>query len=143
MLETEPNIIRDFVETGKIKMIFSPILDHGPSLRATEAAYCAGDQGQFWGMHDLLFERQPEVWGGDLDATLGGFAQELGLDQAAFDACLASTQHAATIQQQHRLARESGIRIRPSFRLGERRIEGSLPYPQFQQILDDAVAASR
>lgn len=143
MLETEPNIIRDFVETGMVRVIFSPILDHGPSLRATEAAYCAGDQGRFWAMHDLLFERQGELWGGDLDATLAGFAQELGLDQAAFERCLSSNQHAATIQAQHRRAREAGIRIRPSFRLGERRIEGSLPYPQFQQILDDAVAAAR
>lgn len=142
MLETEPQIIEDYVETGQVKMIFSPILDFGPSLRSTEAAYCAGDQGQFWEMHHLLYERQSELWGSDLDGVLAGLARELGLDETSFESCLHDRTHAEAIQRQDRLARDSGVRVRPSFRLGERRIEGALPYPQFRQALEEAVAAA-
>ena len=31
---------------------------HDKALEAAEAARCAGDQGEFWKMHDLLFNRQ-------------------------------------------------------------------------------------
>jgi predicted DsbA family dithiol-disulfide isomerase len=40
-----------------------PILQIHPNAgNASLAAVCAGDQGKFWQMHDLLFERQAE-WG--------------------------------------------------------------------------------
>ncbi|HYN87010.1 MAG TPA: thioredoxin domain-containing protein [Ardenticatenaceae bacterium] len=139
MLETEPLIIRDFVEPGHVRLIFSPILDFANSPRLTEAAYCAGDQGKFWEMHDVLFANQGNLYSGDVDPLVRGYAEQLGLDLGTFDQCLASNTHLATIQEHHRLAREAGVRVRPSFRIGERRIEGALPYPQFQQLLEEAV----
>lgn len=136
---TEPEIIRDYVETGRLKLVFSPILDHGASLRSTEAAYCAGAQGRFWEMHDALFAEQSRLYQSGLDETLQALASGLALDMAAFDECMTNGRYAPRIREQHSAARERGIRIRPTFRIGERRIEGALPYAQFQQILAEAL----
>jgi protein-disulfide isomerase len=57
-------------------------LPHPHALAAAEAAECAGEQGKFWQMHDLLFANQAH-----LDAKhLHGYAEELELDMAQFTA---------------------------------------------------------
>ena len=63
MLGVEPNIRDEFIRTGKVKMVFNHILDFAFSPRASQAAECAGDQGQFWEMHDKLFAAQGDLWG--------------------------------------------------------------------------------
>jgi protein-disulfide isomerase len=49
---------------------------HPHAEQAAEAAEAAGAQGNFWGMHDLLFENQDAL---DYD-DLGQYAAVLGLD---------------------------------------------------------------
>ena len=70
MLGTEPDIIRDYVETGQVKLVFWPVLNHGnPSVFSTLTAECAGQQDPdlFWSVHETLFENQGELWGADRD----------------------------------------------------------------------------
>ena len=55
---------------------------HPHALRAAEAAECAGGQGRFWAMHDLLFANQAHL---DLK-HLTAYAQQLDLDRARFTA---------------------------------------------------------
>ena len=66
MLGTEPQIREAYVAKGLVKLVFYPMVDFGdPSLQAHQAAECAGEQGKFWALHDLLFERQRELFGSD------------------------------------------------------------------------------
>ena len=51
---------------------------HPHALRAAEAAEAAGEQGQFWGMHKLLFENQDALE----DQALLRYAGFLGLPAA-------------------------------------------------------------
>ena len=55
--ETEPLIIENYIEMGQVYYEYRSFGDFlGPeSATAAEAAYCAGDQGQFWRYHDILF----------------------------------------------------------------------------------------
>jgi protein-disulfide isomerase len=55
---------------------------HPNALAASLAAEAAAAQGRFWEMHDLLFHRQKALE----DDDLRGYAGELGLDVARFDA---------------------------------------------------------
>jgi protein-disulfide isomerase len=55
---------------------------HPHALAASAAVEAAAMQGRFWEMHDLLFHRQKAL--GDDD--LRGYARDLGLDPARFDA---------------------------------------------------------
>jgi protein-disulfide isomerase len=93
VLAVKPALVERYVETGQLRLVFRAVLNHGEhSRRASEAAMCAGRQGRFWAMHDLLFERQRELWRaspGDLPALLGRWSPEVpGLDSRRFAACL-------------------------------------------------------
>ena len=74
-------VLRELVDEsdGAVRLIFRhfPVPDvHPHALTAALAAEAAGSVGQFWEMHDLLFERQSRLTGRDLRA----YAIELGID---------------------------------------------------------------
>lgn len=142
MLETEPQIVEQYVATGQARIVYRHLLQLGPaSVRAAEASECAGDQGAFWEMRKLLYERQTDLYtAGDLDVTLAGFAGELGMDGAAFQRCLADNTHLAAVQADYRAAQAEGVRSRPEFRIGEQRLVGALPLAQFAQAIEAAQA---
>jgi len=51
-----PNIIKDYVNTGKVRMIFREFVLHGPlAQKAAEAAQCVNEQGKYIEMADKLF----------------------------------------------------------------------------------------
>jgi len=55
--QTYGQIVSEYVDTGKVKMVFKdfPLNFHAKAQKAAEAARCAGEQGDYWGMHDALF----------------------------------------------------------------------------------------
>ena len=122
MLAVEPEIIDKYVRQGQVKLVFRALLNLGEgSVRASEAAACAGLQGQFWQMHQLLFQRQREIPRGSGDALVAGFQQFAtalpGLDQAAFATCLkerATLQHVQATDAEHR---QRGIVRQPTFEI--------------------------
>ena len=54
--ETRPQIIENYVNTGKVNLVFldMPFLG-SDSIPASEATYCADDQGKYWEYHSMLF----------------------------------------------------------------------------------------
>ena len=44
----------------KVRIVFKdfPLPNHPEAPKASEAAYCAGEQGKYWEMHDRLFANQ-------------------------------------------------------------------------------------
>ena len=141
-METEPQIIATYIATGKVKLVYRHLLQLGEgSVRTAEASECAGDQGQFWPMHDLLYARQDAVYGAtDLDSTLVGFAKELQLDTTTFGDCLRTRKHLAAVQADDRAAQTAGISGRPAFDINGTRIVGAQPFRTFQRVIDAALA---
>jgi protein-disulfide isomerase len=141
-VETEPQIVAEYITTGKAKLVYRHLTQIGEdSVVTAEASECAADQGKFWPMREALYTRQDEVYGAaDLDATLIGFAQDLGLDAAAFEDCMQTRKHLGAVQADHRAATADGVRSRPVFDIapGEQRIIGAQPLRVFQQLLDAA-----
>ena len=78
---TEPQIFKDYVDTGKVKYAFRNFAFLGPaSVTAADASECANDQGKFWEYYDYLFTHQNgENQGNFSNAYLKSFAKELGL----------------------------------------------------------------
>ena len=68
---------------------------HPRSCELARGAMCAGEQGKFWDMSDMIFRRQPRPGGPDLI----GLAGKLGLDLARFRACLDSPRTAAKLEK--------------------------------------------
>jgi protein-disulfide isomerase len=113
-----------------------PLNIHPSAPAAAVAAECAGDQGLFWEMHDLLFA-SVEQWSGedvDTDTELLAIAAELPLDDALFESCFASREALERVLDDMSDARGI-IAQAPSFVViqGERGalMEGSLPADQF------------
>lgn len=84
---------------------------HPHALQAAEAAECAGAQGRFWEMHDLLFANQAH-----LDTRhLFGYAERLDLDQARFTAEMDDEVYLQRIREHIAGGRSSHLRATPGF----------------------------
>jgi protein-disulfide isomerase len=116
-----PFIEKDFVETGKVELIFldHPLNMHPHAFKAAEAAACAADQGKFWDMYIQLFDFQREL----APEQLVGHAEEIGLDMAAFRSCFSGGKKAAGIREDIRVAESLGLSGTPAYLIG-RRIAG-------------------
>ena len=110
---------------------------HPQAQKAAEAAECAGDQGRYWEMHEVLFESQNQ-WSGQQDAeeTFKELAGELGLDQAQFDACLDDGTYADRITGDYQEGVSAGIQSTPSFLINGAPLSGAQPFAAFQQQID-------
>lgn len=148
--DTWPKIEAEYVKTGKIRyvMLDLPLESiHKLAFKAAEAANCANEQGKYWEMHDRLFQNQRalEPW--------SGHAQALGLDVAAFDACVASGKYAAEVRRDMEEARKLGITGTPGFVLARReagpgnrvrtvaQLKGAQPFEAFKAEIDKHLAA--
>lgn len=66
---------------------------HSHACDAAAAGECARRQGKFWPLHDMLYDRQTHLERSNLDDD----AAEVGLDMAAFGACMADPSVGAVI----------------------------------------------
>ena len=84
---------------------------HPHAELAAEAAECAGEQGKFWEMHDLLFDNQ-----GHLKLEhLRGYAERLNLDMPRFDAQLTDHVYLQRVREHMQGGSDSGVRSTPTF----------------------------
>jgi protein-disulfide isomerase len=84
---------------------------HPHALQAAEAAECAGAQGKFWEMHELLFVHQARLH----TKHLLGYAAQLGLDLARFTAELDDQVYLRRIREHVASGKRSGVRGTPGF----------------------------
>lgn len=84
---------------------------HPHALNAAQAAECAGGQGKFWTMHDLLFEHENALEPDDLH----GYAARLELDMNRFTAEMGDTVYLQRIREHQQGGARSGVRATPAF----------------------------
>lgn len=84
---------------------------HPHALRAAETAECAGGQGKFWEMHDLLFEKQEHL----AQHQLFDHARAIGLDMSRFTAEMDDEIYLQRIRETQRSGDASGVRGTPTF----------------------------
>ena len=143
--ETRPLIIENYVETGKANLVFidMPFLGRD-STPASEATYCADDQGKYWEYHSMLFRYQEdEIDGGWANANrLQAIAFNLDLDMEQFDKCMTTDDHFARVNYNKQVAvTEFGASSTPIFMVVNtdgkaQRIVGAHPYSTFENVID-------
>jgi protein-disulfide isomerase len=118
---------------GDVRLVFIdfPLPIHADAPRAAEAAACADEQGRFWDMHDALFASQSALRQNDLERR----AEQIGLDAARFQSCLASGRHTARWQQGRALGQRHGVAATPTFFVNGRMVTGAIPYETFREIV--------
>ena len=149
--EIEPLIVDNYVATGTIQIIFRhfPFLDDRAagkeSDQSANASMCAADQGRFWDYKDILFANwDGENQGAFSDKRLVAFAQTLGLDMEAFQACFESNRFQEVIDEDLAAGRNAGVSGTPSiFVNGEHVTPGFVPsYIQLSQAIEAALGSS-
>jgi protein-disulfide isomerase len=150
--DTWPQIVRDYVNTGKVRVAFMnhPMFlrsgdMHPRSVVAAEAAMCAGAQDRFWQMHDSLFATQ-DTWANapSPQPTFERLVQSLGVDLASWRNCMTSHATRPMIEQDFVRTTQAGINGTPGFVIGDSlAVSGAAPYPEFKQAIDAALARKR
>jgi protein-disulfide isomerase len=149
--DTEAKLMETFVTDGTVYFVYNTFGEFiGPeSASSGEAAYCAGDQGKFWEMHDIILSNQAgENQGGYADSRLKQFAETLKLDMNEFESCFNANQYKDLIAQDAKDGIAGGVKATPSFVMsytvnGEvksKLLEGAQPYDVFKQEIEAALA---
>ena len=138
--QTLPSLEANQIANGEAVLIFYdfPLTSiHPQAVAAANAARCAGDQGAaaYWGMHDLIFANG-EAWANsDANTVFAGFASQLGLDAAQFEACQNSNKYANEIQNDLDLGRSRGVSSTPSFFVNGQALVGAQPLSVFNEAI--------
>ena len=141
--ETLPILKDEFINNGKIKMVFKDFpLNGDDSKIAGEAAYCAEDQDKYWDYHDMLYQN----WAGErtgwikLD-VLYQFAKDTNLDLEQFTDCLTDHKYSKRVLENERYGIEIDVDATPTFLVFNDkkviRIVGAQPIDIFRQVISE------
>ena len=100
--------------TDSLRFVFRhfPLTHKHPlAQQAAEATEAAAAQGQFWAMHDLLFEHQDALEERDLYI----YAESLDLDVGRFKREFVGRVHAQRVNRDVVSGRQSGVKGTPTF----------------------------
>ena len=147
-LDVKPLLDRDYIETGKAKLVFHdfPSGQFPHSFLAARAARCAGEQDLYWEYHDELFRAQAAVF--EMENPAGFFrdlAGDLGLDSGAFRSCLNSDKYADVVTANRSLGVRLGVTGTPFVFVHDGQtlnFTGSYSFADVQRALEAAGAGN-
>lgn len=125
-----PSIIRNYVNSGQVKLVFKYFPGHDSRAKAHLVAWCLNDQAKFWEFHDLAFKNQENAT--DLQAMLS-LAQGIGADMTALESCINSGKYNYMFSKDEAQGTQAGIKGTPTFVVGNKIIEGAESYDVFNK----------
>jgi len=149
--ETFPQLVKNYVDTGKVKIVYRdfPLSFHDPiATKEAVAANCAREQGgdkKYFEFHDEIFKRTISNGNGLNDEKIQTIAKDLGLNTGKFTTCLADTAQTDEVKKDIADGTAAGASGTPTFVIGKTtsngEIDGDLvvgaqPYAAFQAIID-------
>ncbi|PIR62661.1 MAG: disulfide bond formation protein DsbA [Candidatus Pacebacteria bacterium CG10_big_fil_rev_8_21_14_0_10_42_12] len=149
--DTHGQLVSDYVETGKLRIVFRdlPLPFHEPmATKEAVAANCAREQSgdeMYYAFHDEMFNQTTSNGNGLDDAKIAAIAADLGLNAGKFETCIADPAQAEEVAKDLADANKAGANGTPSFVVGKTQkdgtVEGDLivgaqPYSVFQASID-------
>lgn len=132
-----PNIIKDYVDTGKARIVFKYYPGHGASPQAHLIGYALNEQGLFWPFAEKAFANQNKLTDSQ---SIMELAKEAGADIPRLNQQINNTKYYDAIQNDIQLGKDVGIRGTPTFFVNGVKIEGAQPYSVFKAAIDKALA---
>jgi len=138
--QTYPQIISQYVDTGKVKIVFKdfPLSFHPQAQKAAEAARCfreqKGDDGYFK-YHDYLYKNQQSL---SID-NYKKWARDLGADGPKFDTCLDSNKFRQAVIDSLNYGQQVGVQGTPGFFINGKSLSGAQPYSAFRQLIEESL----
>ncbi len=151
--DSEPSLLKDYVDTGKVKFSFRHYQFLGPaSTLAGNAAECANEQGKFWEFYDYMYKNQPPESDTSMYTVdkLTPIAQSLGISGDQFKSCLSANKYDKQVSQDLSDGQAAGVSGTPTFIVGKldssgkkitngKLIVGAVPYATIKSAIDSAL----
>lgn len=127
---------------GKIRFQFRhfPLtLIHQRSLKASESAVAASQEGKFWEMHNLLFENRRNLG----TTSLKLYSKEAGIRNKNFLDDLVNGTYGWQVQDDIKEGHNRGIKTIPAFFINDVPFTGKPTFPNLSAALDAAIKKAR
>lgn len=126
-------IVKQYPEDIQFMYRDFPIDDlHPGASLAAEGGGCAGEQDKFWEYYDAVFAMSDELSA----ATLMSVADTIGMDTEQFERCIESGYYANDVADDTSDGAKAGVVGTPTFFFNGQKVEGSIPFTIFNQIID-------
>jgi protein-disulfide isomerase len=114
---TLPDVITQYVRTGRIKLVYRGIEIIGPnSLKGLRAIYAAGRQNKLWNLVDALYARQGQENSGWItDAVIRAAAKDADANADAILAASSSPGVTAQLRASAQAATQANVQGTPTF----------------------------
>jgi protein-disulfide isomerase len=125
-----------FIDTGKVRMIYRDFPLDGVALRAAMMARCTIDQ-RYFGLLQVLYKSQAN-WSRASDplAELALVGRLAGIDEATFEACMASEELLDGVLKIRQQGTADGVRSTPTFVIAGKVYPGSRSLDEFAKIIE-------
>jgi protein-disulfide isomerase/lipoprotein NlpI len=143
--ETFPFLKRKYIDKGQVRYLSGdlPLDFHPNAMEAAHAARCAGDQGKFWEMHNVLVSNPRHL----RQIDIRGYARALSLDMAKFTSCTADKHYQKEIASDRELSKRIGIDGTPTFVIGRLSkgdftglvVSGAFPFEEFDRVIEKSL----
>ncbi|MDE1828159.1 MAG: DsbA family protein [Candidatus Micrarchaeota archaeon] len=148
--QSEPQVMQNYTNTGKIKFYFLDFQFLGPDSQTLgQGAWCASDQGKYYEYHDYMYSHQGTENSGwaTADKVKALATNIAGLNAQQFNSCLDSQKYQSRVQNLTQLGQSSGVSGTPTFFIGNSKkgyvqITGAQPYYAIQQNIDKQLSAA-
>jgi protein-disulfide isomerase len=134
-----PDIKQRLVETGRLRWRFMhfPLDNHRNSPAAHLAAACAGEQGRFWPMHDMLYMAQDE-WAASRrpERQFREYARRLDLDDSRYESCVTEQRPWPQVLADRRFGDSLGVNSTPTFFVNGRPLATVPSFDEIRAIVD-------
>lgn len=138
--QTFPALEAQYVENGQVQFILLPYALSETTIPTTNAAVCAGEQGQYFPFAAAMYAGYDDP----TTRTRDGFirvAQDLGLDMDSFETCVAEARHVDMIRDNIQIASSNGVSSTPTFFINGARLNGAFPLSTFQQQIESQLGS--
>lgn len=126
---------------AQLRLIYRhfPLQQHPHAELAARAAEAAGKQGQFWEMHDLIFENQSS-WSNlrNAESVFEEYAESLGLNLEQYRIDVDSKEVKEKVKEDYLSGLRSGVNSTPTFFLNGVQIQNPRSYDEFRNIIINA-----
>jgi len=149
--DTYPKLIKEYIDTGKARLVFRdfPLSFHDPmATKEAIAANCAKDQGgdkKYFEFHGEIFKRTTSNGNGLDDAKLKTIATDLSLNMNSFNTCLTNKAMEDEVKKDIADGSAAGASGTPTFLIGKTTADGKVdgdlligaqPFAAFQAVID-------
>lgn len=118
----------------KVKLIWRDQPRHDYSVVLALGAYCAGEQGKFWPMADLLFANQSDTLGSNI-TDLFKLADQLGIDNSQYQDCVNNQKYLNKIRFNFGDSQQLGVSGTPTWFFNGNIVEGQLTADQLEKLI--------